>query len=115
MAIIQKTTTDEDRVGIETVLLSENGESISSGVFYVTTTGLTQKGVQAFGSAVTYARRYSFVSFLGLSYGDEDDDGRAASKDAYEAPKKQAPRPPQPKLVDMEALSAKAKARQWTA
>lgn len=109
LAIIQKTTTDEDRVGIETVLLSENGESISSGAFYVTTTGLTQKGVQAFGSAVTYARRYSFVSFLGLSYGDEDDDGRAASKDAYEAPKKQAPRPPQPKLVDMEALSAKAK------
>ena len=112
LAIIQKTTTDQDRVGIETVLLSESGESISSGVFYVTTAGLTQKGVQAFGSAVTYARRYSFVSFLGLSYGDEDDDGREASRDAYKEYRQPKPRPapaPQPTPIDMDALAARAK------
>lgn len=102
LAVVQKTTTEEDRVGIETVLVSEEGETLSSGVFFVTTAGLQQKGVQAFGSAVTYARRYSFVSFLGLSYGEEDDDGRQASEDAYSkgktrAPaKKAAPQPKQP-------------------
>lgn len=112
LAILQKTTTDQDRVGVETILLSESGESISSGVFYVTTAGLTQKGVQAFGSAVTYARRYSLVSFLGLSYGDEDDDGREASKDAYKEDKRPKPRPapaPQPAPIDMDALATRAK------
>ena len=101
LAVVQKTTTEEDRVGIETVLVSEDGETLSSGVFFVTTAGLQQKGVQAFGSAVTYARRYSFVSFLGLSYGEEDDDGRQASEDAYKgkarAPARTAaPQPKQP-------------------
>ena len=91
LAVVQKTTTEEDRVGIETVLVSEEGETLSSGVFFVTTAGLQQKGVQAFGSAVTYARRYSFVSFLGLSYGEEDDDGRQASEDAYSKGKARAP------------------------
>lgn len=91
LAVVQKTTTEEDRVGIETVLVSEEGETLSSGVFFVTTAGLQQKGVQAFGSAVTYARRYSFVSFLGLSYGEEDDDGRQASEDAYSKGKTRAP------------------------
>jgi hypothetical protein len=42
--------------------------------------------VQAFGSAVTYARRYSLVSFLGLAYGDKDDDGAEASAEAYTVP-----------------------------
>lgn len=102
LAVVQKTTTEEDRVGIETVLVSEEGETLSSGVFFVTTAGLQQKGVQAFGSAVTYARRYSFVSFLGLSYGEEDDDGRQASEEAYSkgktraSSKKAAPPPRQP-------------------
>lgn len=114
LAILQKTTTDQDRVGVETILLSESGESISSGVFYVTTVGLTQKGVQAFGSAVTYARRYSLVSFLGLSYGDEDDDGREASRDSYKEAQRPKPRPapattPQPASIDMDALAARAK------
>lgn len=104
LAVVQKTTTEEDRVGIETVLVSEEGETLSSGVFFVTTAGLQQKGVQAFGSAVTYARRYSFVSFLGLSYGEEDDDGRQASEDAYKG-KARAPArtaAPQPAQVSEE-------------
>ena len=92
LAVVQKTTTEEDRVGIETVLVSEEGETLSSGVFFVTTAGLQQKGVQAFGSAVTYARRYSFVSFLGLSYGED-----AYSKGKTRAPaRKAAPQPKQP-------------------
>lgn len=96
LAVVQKTTTESGRVGIETLLYSEEGESLSSGVFYVTTEGLQQKGVQAFGSAVTYARRYSLVSFLGLSYGEDDDDGRAASEDAYKGQRKPQPAPKQP-------------------
>ena len=35
---------------------------------------------QAVGSAISYARRYSLASFMGISAGTEDDDGAAASK-----------------------------------
>jgi hypothetical protein len=38
-----------------------------------------EKDPQAYGSAITYARRYSLASVLGLAVGDEDDDGNAAN------------------------------------
>lgn len=38
----------------------------------------TNKTPQAFGSAITYARRYALCSFLGI-VADEDDDGNASS------------------------------------
>jgi hypothetical protein len=49
----------------------------------------TQNTPQAIGSAITYARRYSLTSTLGLNI-DDDDDGNAAS-----APKKQQQPAPQ--------------------
>ena len=38
-----------------------------------------QQNMQAFGSALTYAKRYSMSAMVGIS-SDEDDDGQAASK-----------------------------------
>lgn len=78
LAVIQKTTAEAQTVSVETILYDDAGESISSGPFTVSTAGLQQRGVQAFGSAVTYARRYSLVSFLAVAYGENDDDGKAA-------------------------------------
>lgn len=56
---------------------------------------------QTYGSAITYARRYSLTALLGVA-ADEDDDGNAASgnemspteraRQAYEASRQQAPR-----------------------
>lgn len=83
LAVLQRTTSDQNKVGIETVLVSEDGQTLESGLFFVPTEGLMQKGVQAFGSAVTYARRYSLISFLGLAYGEDDDDGAAATEHHY--------------------------------
>lgn len=83
LAVLQRTTSDQNKVGIETVLVSEDGQTLESGIFFVPTEGLMQKGVQAFGSAVTYARRYSLISFLGLAYGEDDDDGAAATEHHY--------------------------------
>jgi hypothetical protein len=108
LAVIQKTTTESERVGIETVLYSPEGESISSGLFYVSTAGLTQKGAQAYGSALTYARRYSLVSFLGLAYGDKDDDAVEASKDAYKKPAGKKPAA-KPEAKDFTSLEVKAR------
>jgi hypothetical protein len=71
-----------------------------------------QKGVQAFGSAMTYARRYSLVTFLGIAYGDRDDDGAAASADAYreaERPAKPVQKPAaDPQGIWIETLTAYA-------
>jgi hypothetical protein len=112
LVVMQKMTTEANRVGVETLLYSPEGESLSSGVFFVPVEGMTQKGAQAFGSACTYARRYSLMSFLGLSYGENDDgykdayrddDGRAASEGAYnKKPQQAAPR-------DFTALEVKAR------
>ncbi len=55
-----------------------------------------KEGPQAQGSALTYARRYSLMSALGL-VADEDDDGNSASKgnthDAYVKATKDATKP----------------------
>ena len=97
LSLIQKTTGTETTVTVETVLFSTEGESLSSGGFTVSTKDLMQRGVQAHGSAVTYARRYSLAAFLGLAYGD-DDDGRKAtehhdSKPAQKPVQKPVPAP----------------------
>jgi hypothetical protein len=47
---------------------------------------------QQIGSALTYARRYSLFSIVGIS-GDDDDDGTAANSQETQAPKRQAPPP----------------------
>lgn len=53
----------------------------------------SQQTPQAIGSAITYARRYSLTSTLGLNI-DDDDDGNAASAPAKQKPQNQAPQNP---------------------
>ncbi len=68
-------------VGVETILMHESGEFISSELVLP----ITKKDAQAAGSAITYARRYALQSIAGIP--SEDDDGNAASKPAaYQAP-----------------------------
>lgn len=59
---------------IETVYIHESGQELSAGVTFVKADKSTAQG---FGSAITYARRYSLQSAFGLDA--EDDDGMAAS------------------------------------
>ena len=63
-------------VGVETILMHESGEWISS----VLMLPMTKQDPQAAGSAITYARRYSLQSIAGIP--SEDDDGNHASKPA---------------------------------
>jgi hypothetical protein len=62
-------------ITVETILVHESGESISSGLLSVPA---NKQDPQGFGSALTYARRYSLMAVCGLA--PEDDDGNAASK-----------------------------------
>jgi len=74
IALLQKTHECDNGVKIETVFMHSSGEQISGGLLYVP----SQQDAQKYGSALTYARRYSLLSACGLPA--EDDDGNAASK-----------------------------------
>lgn len=64
-------------ISVETVLMHSSGQWISS-TFSMPVTKLDAQGV---GSAITYARRYSFASVIGIAP-MEDDDGNEAVKSA---------------------------------
>lgn len=74
IALIQQTHECQDGVIVETLLIHESGETLSCGKLHVPA---SKHDAQGFGSALTYARRYSIMS-LGIA--PEDDDGNAASK-----------------------------------
>ena len=96
LGLMQVTHPVEGGVGVETVLFNDKNERISSGVLAMplTTDGdgniinvggkkkqggvYGQFGAQAYGSALTYARRYSLTAFFGMKA--EDDDGFQASQ-----------------------------------
>jgi hypothetical protein len=74
-ALIQKTHECESGVAVETILMHESGEQISGGILRVPA---SKQDPQGYGSALTYARRYSLMAVCGIA--PEDDDGNAASK-----------------------------------
>jgi hypothetical protein len=77
LSIVQATEPSErQEVVVVTCLLHTSGEWISSRLALP-----VQKGdAQGFGSALTYARRYSLAAMVGVA--PEDDDGNAATRSA---------------------------------
>ena len=58
------------------------------------------KSPQAYGSAITYARRYSLQLLLAMVTGDEDDDGESAQHAYRSAPKPAPQAPPRERTHD---------------
>lgn len=77
--LFQRVASSKDGVSVETCVSHSSGETLSSGVLFIPVAGAKNPS-QAFGSAETYARRYSLSAFLGVS-ADEDDDGNGAKVD----------------------------------
>lgn len=73
--LMQKQHPHEGGVSIETVFVHESGETLSAGTL---TVPAAKHDPQGYGSALTYARRYSLMAACGIA--PEDDDGNAASK-----------------------------------
>jgi len=89
LAISQHITQDESGSdALLTYLLHKSGQFIA----YAMKLHMVKDDPQAQGSAVTYARRYAYMSALGL-VADDDDDGNAASR--KNAPKPQAKAAPE--------------------
>ena len=74
IALIQRNIECESGVCVETVFVHESGESLSSGPLHVPA---AKQDPQGYGSALTYARRYSLMAACGIA--PEDDDGNAAT------------------------------------
>lgn len=91
----------EGGVMIETVLHHAGGESMELGRLFVPA---NKNDAQAFGSALTYARRYALVTAFGVPV--EDDDGNAASK---AAPAKAEPAISDEQLEKLELMIPAAK------
>lgn len=75
IAAYHESSLDDTGITIECVLLHESGETIRGGKLHVPA---VKHDPQGFGSAMTYARRYSLMAVCGIA--PEDDDGNAAAK-----------------------------------
>lgn len=75
IGLIQQTHECENGVKVSTVLVHESGEQMSFGILHVPA---SKQDAQGYGSALTYARRYSLMAACGIA--PEDDDGNAAAK-----------------------------------
>lgn len=75
IALMQMTHECQDGVTVETVFVHDSGEMLSAGKLHVPA---AKHDPQGYGSALTYARRYSLMAACGIA--PEDDDGNAATK-----------------------------------
>lgn len=75
LSYVQVIHDGEHAAGIETIILHSSGQTLSTGVVRVP---VAKADAQGYGSALTYARRYSLSAAFGVA--PEDDDGNAAAK-----------------------------------
>lgn len=100
LSVVQMPVDSEaGRVALMTLLMHTSGQYISSTV----STRLQKDDAQGVGSALTYLRRYSLASVVGI-VADEDDDGNAASQ---KAPQTQVTKPQAPKPFNADAARAR--------
>jgi hypothetical protein len=78
LILIQKTINNECGLFVETNLIHVESAETETSIFPV----IVQKtDAQSYGSAVSYAKRYSISGLLNLTIQDADDDGNGAGKD----------------------------------
>ena len=101
IVLVQKSTPVDDGIAVETIFYGY-GEEIGTGPVHVPVSKVTAQG---YGSAMTYAKRYSLAMACGVD-ADEDDDGNAAEQQAPKTdvakPKPKAEKPA--KAVDYDEL-----------
>lgn len=103
IALIQPTHECDSGVTVETLFVHESGETMSGGRLHVPA---SKQDPQGYGSALTYARRYSLMSACGIA--PEDDDGNAASN-RNERSKPEPKEPKEPKESQAQAIERRVK------
>jgi hypothetical protein len=78
LSLVQFPITDAMGIGVVSVLAHESGEFMSERVLIPLMEEKGKSKVQSAGSTLTYIRRYSWASILGM-YSDEDSDGSGSA------------------------------------
>jgi hypothetical protein len=105
---------NEERAGgvcVQTVFIHESGEQITAGSLFVPA---AKQDPQGYGSALTYARRYSLMAACGIA--PEDDDANSAKAPTPRptvAPATQAAPAPKPKAAPAVPPKMEGKDSQW--
>jgi len=94
IALIQRTSEDSTGVTVETVFVHESGETLECGKLHVPA---SKQDAQGYGSALTYARRYSLMAACGIAPEDDDGNGARKAKEDEEKAKAEA-KTPAPKV-----------------
>jgi hypothetical protein len=105
--LMQQTHLCEDGVIVETIFIHESGETMSGGKLHVPA---AKQDPQGYGSALTYAKRYSLQSACGIA--PEDDDGNKGTNSVQQ--KQAASKPaPKPASAAKAPVSAEGKDTEW--
>ena len=86
LSVAQPVEIEGDTVGVTTILMHASGEWISSSAKMPMGEERGKSAAQVAGSIITYLRRYSLASILGI-YADEDGDGNKPEQKAEKAEK----------------------------
>lgn len=100
LSILQLPSGDGEHAIMKTLLLHESGEWIESEALIIKP---VKSDPQAYGSCISYMRRYSLTSFLSLNTGEDDDANISSGKQHNKVPYKA----PQPAENDKAALNDK--------
>jgi hypothetical protein len=103
--LMQQTSLCEDGVIVETLFIHESGEMMGGGKLHVPA---AKQDPQGYGSALTYAKRYSLQSACGIA--PEDDDGNKATNAVQQ---KQAAPKPEPKPAAKAPTKVEGKDTEW--
>jgi len=104
--LTQQTHLCEDGVIVETMFIHESGETMSGGKLHVPA---AKHDPQGYGSALTYARRYSLQAACGIA--PEDDDGNVATQAVQQ--KQATPKPAAPTKASPPPAKIEGKEGPW--
>lgn len=92
LSVSQMPTSADDRIGVTTILLHESGEWLEDTITLPLGDERGKSLAQVAGSIITYLRRYSLASVIGM-YADEDADGNTGKPAEHEHPQEAKPEP----------------------
>jgi hypothetical protein len=78
LSVSQFPTSEDDRIGVTSILMHSGGEWIEDTIYIPTSESKGLSVAQSAGVVISYLRRYSWASMLGL-YADEDIDGHSGN------------------------------------
>lgn len=101
LSYMQEATTTETGVAVSTIIMHSSGEYIQ---FDPLSVPVEKRDAQKFGSAETYARRYTLSAVFGIT-SDVDDDGNEATKHPNNPPRAQQAQAKPASMEDLKTVS----------